>query len=343
MITAKELAKILNLSEAAVSMALNNKKGVSTKTRLQVFECAKENGYDFSNLKVKEEKNEPLGSILFIIYKKNGVVVDDTPFFSKLSEGISQSCSEKNFSLTISYLYTKDDIKSQIENYINTQYKGVILLGTEMTEQDFIPFKSLKIPFVVLDTYFENINCNYVLIDNIQGASLATNHLINLYQSQPGYLKSKYSISNFEERANGFYKAIRTNGMSTSKSMVHHLSPTTSGAYADMKELIEQGEELARCYFADNDLIAAGAIKAFKEFGYNIPNDIAIIGFDDMPICTFLEPSLTSVRVPKAYFGTIATKHLIELIDSPTTETLKILVSTSLVLRKSSRVDKNVH
>lgn len=335
-ITAKELAKKLNISEAAVSMALNNKRGVSTKTRIKVMECAKENGYDFSNIKEKEAfNNEPNGSIIFMIYKRNGIVVDDTPFFSKLSEGISQCCKENNYTLTITYMYQEDNLEKQIEDNINLHYKGAILLGTEMNNNDFAPFNKLKIPLVVLDTFFENINNNYVLIDNVQGANLATNHLIRTCKSQPGYLKSKYPISNFAERTEGFYKAIRKNGMPTSKSIVHALSPSADGAYADMLEYIKQKEDIAKCYFADNDLIAAGAIKAFKEAGYSIPEDISILGFDDMPHCTYIEPQLTTIRVPKIYFGTVATKRLLELIEFPTKETIKILVNTSLVPRKS--------
>lgn len=342
-ITAKELSKILNLSEAAVSMALNNKPGVSTQTRIKVKECAKEYGYDFSKILEAEKPKTIQGSILFIIYRKNGVVVDDTPFFSKLSEGISQSCKEKNYIMTISYFYDGDDIEKLLKNSIALGYTGIILLGTEMTEIDFIPFKNISIPIVILDNYFENINANYVLIDNFQGASLATSYLIKNCKNHPGYLKSKFPITNFQEREEGFYKAIRKNGLPTSKTIVHSLSPTTNGAYADMKEYIDQGEELAKCYFADNDLVAAGAMKAFKEAGYKIPEDIAIIGFDDMPHCTYLEPPLTTVRVPKNYFGMIATNRLIELINNPSSDSIKILLNTSLVLRKSvQRTNKNI-
>lgn len=334
-ITAKELSKLLNISEAAVSMALNNKTGVSTKTRLKVIKCAEEHGYDFSKLKISEQEIISNGRILFVIYKNNGIVVDDTPFFSKLSEGISQCCKENNYTLTVSYLYSNDDIDVQIDNIKNNDYEGVLLLGTEMTEVNFVPFSKLKMPLVVLDTYFENFNVNYILIDNIQGANFATNYLIKTCKSQPGYLKSKYSIVNFEERFEGFQKAIRKNGLPTSKSIVHELSPSTNGAYADMKELIAQGEELAKCYFADNDLIAAGTMRALKECGYKIPEDIAIIGFDDMPLCTYFDPQLTTIRVPKQYFGYISANRLIQQINNPCFESLKILINTSLVLRKS--------
>ena len=106
-ITSKELAKILNLSPAAVSMALNNKPGVSTATRKLVMETADKYGYDFSKL---AEKHNLKGTIYFVIYKKHGAVVSDTPFFSELSEGIALGCKKADYKLKISYVYEDEDI-----------------------------------------------------------------------------------------------------------------------------------------------------------------------------------------------------------------------------------------
>ena len=140
---------------------------------------------------------------------------------------------------------------------------------------------------------------------------------------------------NFEERADGFYKAIRRNGMSTSRSIVHRLTPSVEGAYADMKELLARGEPLANCYFADNDLIAVGALRAFREAGFRIPQDIAIVGFDNMPVCTYIEPALTTIHVPKEYMGQMAVRRLHELISHSDSQPIKIEISTTLQKRKS--------
>lgn len=341
-ITAKELAKMLGLSEAAISMALNQKPGVSTATRKKVIDTAKANGYDFSKLKETAEPAISNGTIYFIIYKKNGAIVGDTPFFSQLSEGIDIGCKEAGYHMNITYLYEGDDIDFQLSEMVRLGCKGILLLGTEMTEAEFYPFSSLRVPIVVLDTCFENISANYVQIDNIQGSYQATNYLIRHCKDahsgqlpQPGYLKSSCSIQNFTERSDGFYKAVRRNGMSTSKSIVHTLSPSMEGAYADMKELLSQGEQPARCYFADNDLIAAGAIKAFLEAGFQIPDDIAVIGFDNMPLCIYVNPALTTVHVPKQYMGKMAAHRLAEIISAKTSEPVKIEIATSLIIRKS--------
>ena len=234
-ITAKELAKKIGVSAAAVSMALNNKPGVSRETRQMILDEAEKNGYDFSRLSMKK----PTGrNIYFVFYRKHGAVVTDTPFFTQLSDGISESCKENGYKLNLRYVYDDGEtLSEQIEDIQYSDCCGIILLGTEMNAQDFQRFKSLPLPLVLLDTYFETVQTNYVLINNVQGAYLATSYLIKRTRQQPGYLRSSYSIGNFEERAAGFYHAIRSGGMSASKSIVHRLTPSIEGAFSDMMEI----------------------------------------------------------------------------------------------------------
>ena len=349
-ITAKELAKKLELSEAAISMALNNKPGVSTQTRKRILEAAKENGYDFSRIQPVENSRPDRGIIYLAVFRKHGALIPDPPvnvisdhgnnvpdvsFFAQLSEGIASASKNCRFHLNISYLYNEDDIDSFIQEFKRFGAKGVLLLGTEMHEHDLRPFIKSNIPFVLIDNYFEGQNANCILINNVQGAYLATEYLIQKKIGQPGYLRSSYMSTGFEERADGYYKAIRKNGMSTSRSIVHQLTPSIDGAYSDMKELLKNNVELSTCYFADNDLIAAGALRALTEAGYRIPHDISIIGFDDMPLCTYITPSLTTIHVPKQYMGELAVKRLAEIIENPSSCPVKIEIATQIKKRKS--------
>lgn len=332
-ITAKELASKLNISAAAVSMALHNKPGVSTQTRQRVLDAAYQYGYDFTKI---SEKRIVGGSVCLVIYKKHGAVVTDTPFFSEVTEGISLECRNQKYKLKISYIYEDEEtLQKQIEDLQYSDCAGIILLGTEMTEQDLKPFLQLPIPLVLLDAYFDTVFCDCVTINNLQGAFMATRYLIRKTNCQPGYLRSSCQISNFAERATGFYNAVRASGMSASKSIVHHLSPSVEGACADMLEIIRSKEPLASCYFADNDLIAAGAMKAFKQCALRIPEDIAVVGFDNMPVSSVIEPSLTTVHVPKHSMGESAVQRLIALIQKPEQTQFRIQISTSLVKRQS--------
>lgn len=333
-ITAKELAQKLNISAAAVSLALNHKQGVSTETKQRIWEAAEKYGYDFSRL---SDKTRPSGAIYFVIYKKHGTVVADTPFFSDVSEGISQYCKNEQYKLKISYIYEDDaTLERQIQDIQYSDCCGIILLGTEMEAEDVKPFLDLPIPVLLLDAYFETVSCNCVLINNVQGAYLAAKHLIRSCKTQPGYLQSSYQISNFAERSSGFYKAIRESGMSASRSIVHKLTPSMEGAYADMLEIIKSNEPLAPCYFADNDLIAIGAMKALKKNSYKIPSDICIVGFDNLPVSSVVEPSLTTVHVPKKYMGEVAAARMISLLKEPAQPPVKTEIMTRLIKRSTT-------
>ena len=332
-ITAKELAAKLGLSESAISLALNDKPGVSRETRRRVIEAAKAYGYDFS--KKASAATGRKGTICFAIYKKSGAVVSDTPFFSTLTDGISMGCRRQHYDCVVRYLYEDDDIADQVYTLGASQFSGIILLATEIDEGTLKGFNRLGIPMVVLDAYYEKLDFNFILINNVQGAYMATEHLIKKRRTQPGSLRSDYRISNFDQRADGFYKAIRAGGMSTAKSQVLRLTPSQEGAYADMKRLLNAGERPVDCYFADNDLIAIGAILALKEAGYRVPEDVAVVGFDDMPACEYMDPQLTTIMVPKLFMGETAAMRVIQLIEGANTQPLKIEVSTKLVRRRS--------
>ncbi len=308
-ITARELAKKLNLSATAVSMALNNKPGVSTNTRNLVIKEAEKYGYDFSKLALKKNKE---GEIYCIIYRAHNAILNYTPIFEK-----------------------SDDLQKFIEDMQIVDCVGIILLATEITPSVCNQFRKLSVPIILLDSYFDSVDCSSVIINNAQGAYLATNYLIDRTGKQPGHLSSSYKIKNFTERKRGVHQAIREHGMSVGKSVLHELSPSIDGAFSDMLEIIDSGDDLAECYFADNDLIAIGAIKALKLRGYKVPQDVAIIGFDNISEGRVIDPSLTTVDIPRKFMGQTATSQLIKQLLMPVPHTVKIEVSTTVVKRFS--------
>ncbi|MBR1585231.1 MAG: substrate-binding domain-containing protein [Clostridia bacterium] len=193
----------------------------------------------------------------------------------------------------------------------------------------------MNIATVVLDAYFEEISADYVLINNVQGAFLATDYLARCGHRSIGHLKSNVYISNFGERANGYYNALRKHGIDTSHSFVIPLSPQTEQGYADMVKYLEKEPRLATAYFADNDIIAVAALRGFAKFGYNCPNDISVIGFDDMPFCQLTTPPISTMRVPKRDLGRIAVKRLLEKIQIRESDFMKISIATQLIERES--------
>ncbi len=333
-ITARALAAKLGLSATAVSMALNNKPGVSAETRAYVLREAEKAGYDFSKLALKKNHS---GSIYCIIYRAHNAILNYTPIFSELIDGMEQECRENGYHLKTLQIYEKiDDFHKYMEALRISDCAGIILLGTESTAEVCQNFLSLSTPVVLVDSYFPTAACSSILMNNVQGAYLATSFLINSFQKQPGHLCSSYKIENFSQRSAGYAKAIREHGMSIGTSIAHELSPSIEGAFADMLEIIDRKDNLAKCYFADNDLIAIGAIKAFKLRGYKIPEDIALIGFDNISEGQVIDPPLTTIDIPRKFMGQTAACQLIKQIKHPTMHTVKIEVSTTLIKRFSA-------
>ena len=295
-ITAKELAQKLGLSQTAVSMALNNKPGVSTETRRMIIEAAEKYDYDFTKLSLKKNK---AGSIYAVSYRSHNAILSYSPILRA------------------------------------TDCVGILLFGTEMREEVVRPFFKLPFPVVIMDAYFEGLDFTYVLPNNRQGAYLATDYLISRCLKQPGYLQSSYPLRNFSERQEGFFRAVQDNGMSRSRCIIHQLSPTIDGAMADMLAIIDRADTLADCYFADNDLIAIGTIKALKLRGFRVPEDIAVVGFDNISEGRIIDPALTTISIPRHYMGEVAARELLSQIEESKQHTCKIEVSAKLVKRFS--------
>ena len=204
-----------------------------------------------------------------------------------------------------------------------------------MAPSDFRKFRDFSVPIVVVDCYYDELDYDCVLINNIQGAFNATNYLVQCGHKNVGYFHSSLDISNFSERADGYYKALRANGISTSHPYVHPISPTSDEGYRDMLRLLESKAPIADAYFADNDIIAAAAMRALRENGYRIPEDVSIIGFDDVPMCDMMVPPLSTMKVRKRELGATAVQRLLDRVADPKRECLKMCMATKLVKRQS--------
>ena len=332
-VTAKQIAEQLNLSPAAVSMALNGRPGVSAGTRRRVLETARALGYDVGRHAAAGKRAGEIAFLFYEPYDTHGIF--DSSFFEVLTAAVEGVLKKTAYRLVIHHLNDPDMIPARLRELENAGCDGVILLGTEMQEAEFAAFAGLKLPLVLLDVALDTTHTDCIVINNNDGACMAVELLIRQCHSQPGYLRSAYFIRNFDERADGFYRALRSNGLSAGASQVHLLSPSADGAYRDMLALLENGVIPARCYFADNDMIAIGAMRALKEKGYRIPRDVAVIGFDNIAFCSFVDPPLTTVNVPNHYMGRLAAERLLARIQEPGLLPVKIAVGTSLIERET--------
>ncbi|MDO4622528.1 MAG: LacI family DNA-binding transcriptional regulator [Eubacteriales bacterium] len=333
-VTAKFLAEKLHLSQTAVSMALRNKPGVSTETRQLVLKTAEQYGYDFSRL---APESTLTGSIYVILYKTSNAILSYTPIFDEYIEGVRRVAEKEKLHVKLLQIWEKsDDLERSLEEIRGSDCIGIVLVGTEITAAVCRRFTSLTMPVVLLDTYLEDVSCDSVLINNETGAYKATDYLISRAKSQPGYIRSSYRIPNFEERLVGYKKAIRANGMSVSRSVMHELAPSFDGAFADMMQIIQSKEPLAQAYFCENDILAISTIKALKASGFRVPEDIAVIGFDNIQEARIIDPSLTTMDVPRQFLGESAIRQLLFRIQNRVPASAKIAITPVLVKRFST-------
>ena len=328
-----DIASIVGVSKSTVSNALNDKKGVSEQTKKHILKIADDVGYKKSLANGNDSIKK---SIRIILYKKHGYVYSDTPFFANLIEGIQKECRVEGYEMMVAHLSNgEDNFNNIIQDIKNDDCSGYLLLATEMVKEDLELFKILEKPLVLLDSNFKHEDFDFVVINNFDAAFKAVNYLIENGHSKIGYLHSSVYINNFYYRKLGFIDALQEKGIEVEEKYQFSLEPTLEGSYRDMTERLKHNPELPTAFFADNDIIAFGVMKALQEKGFRIPEEISMIGFDDMPYCEISNPKMTTVKVPKHYYGTVAVKRLIEKINNNDLQNQKIEVNTQLIERES--------
>lgn len=324
----RQISEMTGFSQATVSNALNNKKGVNPETARLIIETARACGYQ-SQRKVE--------GIRLVIFKSGGQIVADTPFFSALIEGVESESHKAGYDITLVNLDSRQhDYEQKLQPLLDDPSYAILLLATEMTEKDLLPFEKCEAPIVLLDAWFEHPRFDSVLISNTDSVCEAVQYLINCGHEKIGYLKSKIRIQNFRYREVGLMRALQESNKSIDPAFVFSLTPTMEGAHMDMSALMAKNPSLPTAFFADNDIIALGAMKALIEFGVKIPNDVSIIGFDDLPFCRISTPMLTSIRVNKKEMGSMAVRRLVEQINRGNQNIhTKIEICNTLIKRDS--------
>ena len=326
-ISIKKISEVTGFSPATVSNALNYKKGVNADTASKILKTARDLGYFEENRITK---------VKFVMFKRKGVVVEDTPFFPAMISGVEQECRACGMEMSLCNLDKRDpDYREQVNWLRRDKAAAVILLGTEMMDEDSELIRGLTCPLVVIDYWKEDMSFDAVLINNADSARMATEYLIANGHTEIGYLQGRMRIKPFRSRSVGYQTALQKASIPLRKEFVVTLSPTMDGAYEDMKDYLSGSPKLPTAFFADNDIIALGAMKAMSERGIRIPDDVSVIGFDDLTYSSISNPPLTTLRVPKQEMGRVAVRRLWDILQDNDELRLKTQVCTQFIERAS--------
>lgn len=323
----QSISRLTGFSPATVSNALNHKRGVNRATAEKIFQAARETGYLDS---------QRFSSVKLVIYKKNGSVVNDSPFFSALADGVEAECRNLGVDCVLCHIERDSPTyEEEMSALLNDVSCGLLVLATEMDGAEAARLQGALAPVVILDNWYEGINCSAVLIDNTDAASRAVQYLIDKGHKRIGHLRGSFQIKNFYYRRLGYQRALQEHGLEPDPAHTLSLPPSMEGAFAGMSALLERRPELPTAFFADNDMIALGAMRALAQAGVRVPEDVSLVGFDDLPFCVISDPPLTTVQVRNRQMGQAAVRRLMELAEYGNEYCAKIQIASGFVERGS--------
>ena len=331
----KDIAEILNISPSAVSLAINGRPGVSEETRNKVNSVI-EDYYNNGMLKKDLVDKTVSGSIIFIIHKTFRGIIIPSQFFQIVTESIQTHSIKNGYNLEISYYNSSIDAKEYIESLSDDRVRGIILLATEMSPSDLDMYTTLKKPLVLLDARFDSENIDSITLNNKDAMIHAVEYAYSMGHRKIGYIKSSLLIPNYEERFKGYLEGLAKVGLEYDEAYVFRVHCSMEGAEHDFKSILDESKpELPSVLIADLDYMAIGVMGVLKERGYRIPDDVSLIGFDDISSCRQIEPKLTTLRVDRTHIGALAVNRLIDKINGENAYYVNIEIGTKLIKRES--------
>lgn len=331
--TIKDIAKAANVSATAVSMALNNRPGVGPQTRRKILDISKQLGYrpNFIARSMISRRSYTIGFIL------NSIT---DPFFPELAKGIEEYATQRGYNLLL--CNTKRDLemeKKSIEMLRSKGVDGVILATVLKDDPNIYPLIEDEFPFVLINRFsmdpaLKN-KTNYVVLDNFRGGYKGMEHLYRLGHDRIAIVTGDINTSTAILRTEGSIKALSDFGVKIDQELIVEGQYKRDVAYEEAKNLIGM-EEPPTAYFAQDDYMAMGIREALFEEGLRVPDNVALVSFDDTMIASLTGIDLTTISQNKYEMGAIGAKILIEKIENLSTGVVsQLILEAGLIIRKS--------
>lgn len=340
-ITLSDIAATVGVAPMTVSRVLNQNGYVSDETRDKVLSVAKEMNYRRNGLarNLKRQRTETIGLVLGDI---------SNPYSTELARAVRRAATANDYNLfiCISEHSAEEDIAA-FESLTSHSVDGLIV-ATRANDAGDEYLKSIvenNVPVVVIGRDFYHENIDYISADNLAGGFEATQHLVDLGHQRIGFIGAAFDQETKLKRLQGYFNALEKHGIEIDERLVTGRREVRSGVpgysteeigYEGMKRLLSLPKR-PTAVFARNDFTAIGAMTAIKEASLRIPQDVAIIGFDDIPLASHMSPSLSTVRQPMRLQGQIAAELLLKRIESENfPEREERILNCELIIREST-------
>ena len=334
MVKLSDIAEKLNLSLTTVSRALNNHSEVSTKTKEIVKRAADEMGYvpnKFArNLALKKSH------LIGLVYIDNHEFNFYQSFSFEVIAGVRNYFGSTPYDLIIVPGRQKNKEGESLKKICYSRgIEGLFVVGVSIDDPYIDELKEDFVPAVIVDYPLLTKKVSYIQSNNIKGCSLAVKHLVSKGHSRIAFINGHNQAAISSIRLEGYIIALENNALPFDQSLVMAGDYSEKSGYDAVKKLLENKADFS-AVFAASDLMAVGAIKAISENGLKIPDDIAVIGFDDILLAEYSSPSLTTVRQHKFDLGYKGSKELIKMIEYPDYIPKRKRIDVELVIRDSA-------
>ena len=327
MVSIKDVAEAAGVSTATVSRVLSNGLHVRPEVRERVMAAVERLGYR-PNLVARSLRSQQSSTI--------GLIVSDisNPFFTAISRAVEDSAYEQGFSVL---LCNTDENPEKEAIYLNLQrdenVAGVIFSPTRQTLANFTA-ANLNFPLVVIDRSLPDGDVDVVQLDNVDAGYRLTTHLIENGYQRIAALCGEMSTTGIERRV-GYEKALRAYGLAPPAEQVKYIQPKIEAGYAATLKLLASAEP-PDALFTTNSLLGAGALQAIRERDLTIPDDIALVTFDETTWASLVQPPITLIAQPTYEIGKTATELLLQRVADPNRPTRQVILKGQLLVRGSS-------
>lgn len=329
-LTLEDVAKMTGVSRSTVSRVINGDPNVSDATRQSVMEVVKKINFQ-PNLAARGLANGRTRVLGLVIPRGVNTIFTD-PFFPLLIHGVSTACNANDYSVMLWLADPEYERRMVYQILYNGLVDGVVVASTLTDDPIIQALEEKGLPFILVGRHPTNDRVNYIDVDNRSAARDAVLHLIRLGRRKIATITGPQSMVSGLDRHQGYIDALREKGLPQRSELIIEGDFTDDGGYLCAQRLLTHNFDAV---FIHSDPMAAGALRAFQEAGRRVPEDIAIVSFDDLPIAGHTRPPLTAVHQPTQRMGLMAAEMLIDIIDHPDTQPRRILLPTELVIRAS--------
>ncbi len=329
--TIKDIANSLGISYATVSRALNDKYGVNRETRTRVLEAARQLNYR-PNAAARDLVTRRTGSIGLILPEIQN------PFFPEIASGIERTAADLGYTVFLCITGWSPDRQAEyIRTLAEKRVEGLIIAPIEQSSEQVAALTAGEFPVVYVSDTQAGVDSSYVAIDNFQGGYIAAAHLIESGFRPVYYFGAPQDRLTNAERLAGYRQALLDHHIEPRPEWVRQGDYHTLTGYGLTRDLLESGK-IPRGVFTVNDTFALGVLQGIREAGLRVPEDVAIVGFDDIPMAAYPEIQLTTVAQPKFEMGKLAVEILHEQVRNPgSSQPRQILLPPRLIVRRTSQ------